>query len=63
MALTEAISSYQFSFEDCVAVSWENSWSAFSNSGFCSIRTQGNDLNTDDIEQGHVEAMTVFEVA
>jgi len=43
MALTEAISSYQFSFEDWARLLYPGKTlgSAFSNSGFCSIRTRG----------------------
>jgi len=38
-----------------VAASWENSGLGFCNPGFCLIRTQGNKLVTDHIEQDSVD--------
>jgi len=54
MALTEAISSDQLSFEDGARLlhSGKTLGSSFGDSRFCPMRTQGNELITDDMEQG-----------
>jgi len=62
MALTEA-SSDQLSFEDGARLlhSGKTLGSSFGDSRFCPMRTQGNEI-TDDMEQGWVEATTVWAV-
>ena len=52
MALTEAILSDQLSFEDGARLlhSGKTLGSSFGDSRFCPMRTQGNELITDDME-------------